>query len=91
MMTPKENNVVLHSETVACTENALLALMQEKEDEDIRMTDIIKRSGVSRGGVYNTYKSKDEILLGIIGLLNWNLQKNGHAEKYFSKTVEGNL
>ena len=32
------------------------------------MTDIIRRSGVSRAGVYNNYKSKDEIMLDIFKL-----------------------
>ncbi|MBR5619967.1 MAG: TetR/AcrR family transcriptional regulator [Clostridia bacterium] len=72
-MTPEErirllnkNSAALHNKTVTATKNALLSLMQEKAYADISMTDIILKSGVSRGGVYNTYKSKDEILLDIV-------------------------
>ena len=73
MLTPEErililknNSEILHNKTVMCTKNALLSLMKEKAYADINMTEIIQRSGVSRGGVYNTYKSKDEILLDIV-------------------------
>ena len=73
MLTPEErrqllknNSAALHAKAVACTKNALVALMKEKEYAAISMTDIIKRSGISRGGVYNSYKSKDEILLDIV-------------------------
>ena len=73
MLTPEEririlknNSEILHNNTVTCTKNALLSLMKEKAYADINMTEIIQRSGVSRGGVYNTYKSKDEILLDIV-------------------------
>ena len=73
MLTPEEririlknNSEILHNKTVTCTKNALLSLMKEKAYADINMSEIIQRSGVSRGGVYNTYKSKDEILLDIV-------------------------
>ena len=39
--------------------------MNEKDCADIRMTDIIRRSGVSRSGVYKNYKSKEEIMIDI--------------------------
>ena len=73
MLTPEErrqllrdNSKALHAKAVACTRNALITLMKEKEYADITMTDVIKRSGISRGGVYNSFKSKDEILLAIV-------------------------
>lgn len=73
MLTPEEriqvlknNSVILHNRAVTKTKNALLSLMKEKAYADISMTEIIQRSGASRGGVYNTYKSKDEILLDIV-------------------------
>lgn len=62
----KENSINLHKETVACIKNTLIELMKEKRYVDITMTDVINRSGVSRGGVYNSYKSTDEILLDIV-------------------------
>ena len=39
--------------------------MKKEKYEDISMTDIIRKSGVSRMGVYNNYKSKDEIMIDI--------------------------
>lgn len=62
----RDNSAALHARAVTCTQNALLALMKEKKYTDISMTEIIKESGVSRGGVYNSYKNKDEILLDIV-------------------------
>ena len=59
------NSAALHAETVACIKNALLALMEQKPFDDVSMTDIIRKSGVSRAGVYYNYKSKTEILLDI--------------------------
>ena len=60
-----EKEAALHAETVACIKNALLSLMEQKPYEDVSMTDIIRKSGVSRAGVYYNYKSKAEILLDI--------------------------
>lgn len=63
--TLKTNNADSHAETVACIKNALIQLMAQKKYDDITMTDIIRRSGISRAGVYYNYKSKDEILLDV--------------------------
>ena len=43
-------------------ETALLLLMEEKEFKDISITDIVKRSGVSRTAYYRNYSSKEDIL-----------------------------
>lgn len=40
----------------------LLLLMGEKPFEQIRITDLIKRSGVARSSFYRNYSSKDEVL-----------------------------
>lgn len=61
----KANNEAYHLETREEIRNALLLLMNEKDYNEIRMTDIIRRSGVSRAGVYKNYKSKEEILFEI--------------------------
>lgn len=59
------NNEASHLETRKCIKSALLNLMQSDPYEAISMTDIIRRSGVSRSGVYKNYKSKDEIMRDI--------------------------
>jgi Bacterial regulatory proteins, tetR family. len=57
----QSNSAAIHAETIAYIKEALLALMKQKEYDTISMTDIIRKSGVSRAGVYYNYKSKDEI------------------------------
>ena len=59
------NNDELHKETRECIKEALIELLQKTRYNDISMTDIINRSGVSRTGVYKNYKSKTEIMLDI--------------------------
>lgn len=60
-----KNNKEVNLETRNCIKAALISLLKHEKYEDIRMTDIIRKSGVSRMGVYNNYKSKDEIMLEI--------------------------
>lgn len=60
-----KNNKEVNLETRDCIKAALISLLKHDKYEDIRMTDIIRKSGVSRMGVYNNYKSKDEIMLEI--------------------------
>ena len=59
------NSTAMHADTVECVKNALLTLMQQKPYDEITMTEIIRKSGISRAGVYYTYKSKEDILLDI--------------------------
>ena len=61
----KENNEESHREARLCIKNALVELLKKKRYSDISMTDIIKKSGVSRAGVYKNYKGKTEIMLDI--------------------------
>ena len=61
----KKNNEKSHRETRACIKDAFVELLKNKSYSDISMTDIIKKSGVSRTGVYKNYKSKTEIMLDI--------------------------
>lgn len=49
--------------TKNCIMEALLQLMHTKDYNDISITDITKRAGVSRMSYYRNYKSKDDILL----------------------------
>jgi len=51
-----------HKLTVECIRSALIYLMNKKEYEKITITEIIKRSGVSRAAFYRNYSSKDEVL-----------------------------
>lgn len=60
-----KNNLEAKQETRRCIKSALMKLLKEKKYGEIRMTDIIRKSGVSRMGVYNNYKSKYEIILDL--------------------------
>lgn len=48
--------------TKQCIMEALLQLMRTQEYNDISITDITRRAGVSRMSYYRNYSSKDEIL-----------------------------
>ena len=60
-----KNNKEVNLETRNCIKAALISLLKHDKYEDIRMTDIIRKSGVSRMGVYNNYKSKEEIMIDL--------------------------
>ena len=61
----KRNNEESRRDTRECIKNALVGLLKNKHYSEITMTDIIRKSGVSRTGVYKNYKSKAEIMLDI--------------------------
>lgn len=48
--------------TKECLQTALICLMGEKPFEKITVTELVKRSGVSRMAFYRNYNSKEEIL-----------------------------
>lgn len=48
--------------TRSSIESALIILMKDKNFEDITITAIVKRAGVSRTAYYRNYKSKEDIL-----------------------------
>lgn len=51
-----------HELAEVCIFTALLQLLEKKPYEEITITDITKRAGVSRMAYYRNYQSKDEIL-----------------------------
>lgn len=48
--------------TKMCLESALILLLKDKCFENISITDIVNRAGVSRTAYYRNYKSKEDIL-----------------------------
>lgn len=48
--------------TKECIKTALLSLMSSERFDTITVTSIINRAGVSRGGFYRNYKSKENVL-----------------------------
>ena len=51
-----------HENTKECIRTALLALLTTENFEQLSVTKIIERAGVSRGGFYRNYGSKEEVL-----------------------------
>ncbi len=57
----RENGI--HQLAVDCIYQALIQLMEIKPYEDITITDITKKAGVSRMAYYRNYREKDDILI----------------------------
>lgn len=68
-MNNKESNAI----TRECIETALFHLMKKKPFQEITITDITKKAGVSRTAYYRNYKSKDDILTESIKSINRTL------------------
>ena len=58
----KMSNMESNLFTKECICTALLSLMATETFDHITVTAIIKRAGVSRGGFYRNYKSKEDVL-----------------------------
>jgi AcrR family transcriptional regulator len=56
------NNETANAITRECIESALLLLMEERPFEEIGVTDIAQKAGVSRNAYYRNYGSKEAIL-----------------------------
>ena len=60
--TLKQNNLESNRVTREAIQGALYLLMETQDYDEITMTDIIRKSGVSRSAVYRNYKTKEEIV-----------------------------
>ena len=58
----RESTQKKNTMTRECIFSALLILMEKKPYEEITITDITKKAGVSRMSYYRLYESKDDIL-----------------------------
>ena len=56
------NNTESNKLTRECLTTALMQLMKEKPIDKITITELVKRSGVSRTAFYRNYSSKEDIL-----------------------------
>jgi AcrR family transcriptional regulator len=65
--TLKRNNEESNFVTREAAQEALFLLMKEQDYEEIRITDIIRRSGISRSAFYRNYKTKDDVLRDAVG------------------------
>lgn len=60
------SNIESNRLTKECIESALVLLMEEKTFNEITITDIVKRAGVSRTAYYRNYSSKEDILNSMV-------------------------
>jgi AcrR family transcriptional regulator len=58
----KESNKI----TKECIESALILLMEEKEYNNVTISEIVKRAGVSRTAYYRNYESKEDVLKNLL-------------------------
>lgn len=56
-----------------CIFTALMMLMEQKDFDDITITEIAKKAGVSRMTYYRTYSSKEDILIQYFDEMTQNL------------------
>ncbi len=68
--TLKRNNEESNYMTREAAQDALYLLMKEQDYDEIRISDIIRKSGISRSAFYRNYKTKDDVLRDHIGDLN---------------------
>ena len=73
--TLKRNNEESNFVTREAIQGALFRLMEMQDYDDIRITDIIKKSGISRSAFYRNYKAKDDVLKDYIGDMHQFLLK----------------
>ena len=62
-------NEISHRLTTEAIQQALFILMGSKSFEEITVTDIIRRSGVSRAAFYKNYRSKNDVVNDRLGQL----------------------
>lgn len=64
--TLRQNNIESNRITRESIQGALYLLMEKKDFDKITMTDIIKKSGISRSALYRNYKTKEDIIYDIV-------------------------
>lgn len=62
--------------TRECLQTALVLLLKEKKVEEITITELVKRSGVSRTAFYRNYNTKEDILAEIHNNLFEHIKKS---------------
>ena len=82
----KMSNAESNMFTKECIRTALLSLMAIKIFEQITVTEIIKRAGVSRGGFYRNYQSKEDVLQEICSELFQYILEFMTVHKFYENT-----
>ena len=84
-----EKTLKKNTMTKECIFTALLILMEKKPYEEITITDIAKKAGVSRMSYYRLYKSKDDILIQYFNEVFEELLERAKAVSYTHLSREG--
>ena len=71
----EDNNRKSHERARLYIQEALLLLMEENDYEKIKITDIIKKSGVSRSAFYRNYYWKKDILVDMCSRISFEDDK----------------
>lgn len=74
--------------TRECLQTALTALMREKPFDTISVTELVKRSGVSRQSFYRNYHSKEDILKDMCRSMGENITSAMLDSKYVRNTCQ---
>lgn len=74
----KESNRI----TRECLQTALVLLLKEKRLEEITITELVKRSGVSRTAFYRNYTTKEDILTEIQNSLFEHIKSSLNSPYY---------
>ncbi len=72
----RRNNAESNYVTREAIRDALFQLMRKKDYSEIRISEIIERSGVSRSAFYRNFKAKEEILYDTLDELNRVIQES---------------
>ena len=64
-----------------CIVDALLILMNEKDFDDISITEICNKAGVSRMAYYRNYYTKKDIILEYLKDIGEDFKKESHKWK----------
>lgn len=71
-------NQISNKLTKESIQEALLVLLSKKAIEEVRITEIVKKAGISRTAFYNNYTSKEEVLNDIITTFLKSINKRIH-------------
>ncbi|MGN0606559.1 MAG: TetR/AcrR family transcriptional regulator [Oscillospiraceae bacterium] len=82
------SNEESHQITKECLQTALILLMGEKPFEKITITELVKRSGVSRTAFYRNYNSKEDILNEISTDITNAIAQAFTSDKYAKEPYE---
>lgn len=84
----KKANETSHRLTKEAIQDALFMLMKNKRYEDITITEIINKSGVSRAAFYKNFKSKEGIINDLLHqLLSDSLQVMNYTNSFKDKAA----